>query len=1168
MSRRSEPISRRRSTASSVVSVPTPLRHPTPDLQSLQGAYVKNIENLERSAERMSQDGSDIGEEIRRLSRQSSLQSSQNGDISVVRPGTGLRKGSSRSTRSGSYGRNIVDVNGAARWGGYSPAGYVTSPVGSVSWSQASLSRVSSGSKSSRLAQVSEPIQEGRPLDSPVRPRFSLRQDDGLQEEHSRDASQSSFAKRYDEIVGQIEESLEHVPPSPPKDNADLYSNEALHYLEVGRTDSGAVTPPDRPRSTDTYREAQIAFKDFDGVHFSPDTDEIVEFDQNGNEVRRVSARTASGDLSFEAASLLRTPCAQQAPQAPPPPDESMVYYPAPVPKMLNLPKRLSKLPAANVQAKRRTQVLDQLPAEARAGAPWLSQENVNIDSEHFRQASGHLSNHSRGTASSGSIPKSYFNERMSGNLGNVAPQLRAEMFFEHQPVQHDVEVKSESAVATLDSILAASATAPVHAFTDHSYAGDVRKSVYSIDKPARRSKASLGSIATALTNSPESKKPKKRRSSSIGGLLKRTSSSDEVSSMLKKRDSRASILTDFTESAKKLGKRRSQLSLGDELERETEHVSTPADEIDDPQSRYRLVAAAQNADHRVSQAPTVMSSGYRLDEAEQIDDDFREEDDREDVEDEDPMFVQPSTLLAELQVRKAQQKKRNKTAATAFPNGMHSTLLQLDAVEEINKRKRQNQRIALAWEDPHQRALDEDVDKNDEDVPLGMLFATKDGMNARKMGDGKDWDRPLGLMEKRQMEDNEPLSSRRNRLWGVKAPSSDNRLVSKVSQTNLPEQPEVVQAAGEEEDVEETLAQRMRRMRTKEALDGTVAHIATNEGERPVSTFSEEVLGQFGEGDNKDKKDANSRSQLNLTPSPQPEEEETLGQRRARLQRECGAGGEQRNISDGSGAARLPMLRSSTSLANLLASNPVGQRAAAKNYQPGQGSLLHTNAQVEAKQRSALLSTNMRSSSQGLERPLVDSRSHTFGQQPHSGGLLNPEHNSRAPAGGFAAGTYNNGMGGIQLQSSVSTPMYNSNNMPGMDGTPNGYFASPTNAAMGYGGYANSMMGMGYPQQQQQQQMTQMMYHQPTMDVHQQQAMMNQLAYGSLSGGQGMNMMSAGGSGNPWMPQTMGMGTYASYAQSMGGMNAAMMGGEDLNPNQRAAIDRWRMGIAPGERY
>lgn len=1147
MSRATEPMTRQSSTAGSVVSVPTPLRHPTPDSQSLQGVYLKNIEKLERSAEKMSENGSDIGEEIRRLSRQSSLQSSKNGDISVVRPSLVDRMDSNRSTRSGSNGRNIVDINGAARWGGYSPGGYITSPVGSVSgsWSHTSLSRVASGTKSSRLAQVNEPMQEDWPLNSPLGTSFVPHEEEPEQEheyEHSRDPSQSSFARHYDEIAGQIEESLEHVPPSPTKDTTEWRRREALQHLEVGGT--RAVTPPSRPRSTDTYREAQTAFQDFDGVHFSPDTDEFVEVDQDGNEIRRVSARSVSGGLSSKAASILRTPRAQPIPQAAPPPEDGMVYYPAPVPKMLNLPKRLSQLPAASVQAKRRTQVLDQLPAEARAGAPWLSQENVNV-AEGPRQSSGH----SRGSGSSGTIAKSFLNERMSANMSNLPPQLRANMFFEHQPVRHDVEVKSESAVATLDSILAASATAPVNAFMDHPFAGDVRKSVYSLEKTARRSTATIGTIGTKSSNSPEQKKAKQRRSS-IGSLLKRTSSSDEIASVLNKRGSRVSFASDldFKEGGNKLRKRRSQLSLGDELERDGESggMRTPADEINEPELRSGLVSAAQNAtvhdgDRRVSRAPTVGSSGYKLDDdADQIKADFKEVEEQEDVEDGETLFVQPSTLLAELQVRKAQQKSRNKTAAVAFPNGMHSTLLQLDAVEEINKRKRQNQRIALAWEDPHQRALDADVDKDDEDVPLGMLFPAKDGKTTRKLDDGRDWDRPLGLMERRELEDNEPLSRRRNRLRGPSPAKGRDPSPNKRAPANDPQPVTAqVEVEAEDEDEGETLAQRLKRLRTKDALDTAISDVAPKDGERPVSTFTDDVLGQLGDMDGKKTEESSPNPQGKAEASPQPEEEETLGQRRARLQREREASGEHRNVSDGSAAARPPIVRSQSSLANLLASNPVGQRAAAKNYQPGQGSLLHANAQAEARQKNALLSTNKRSSSYHLEKPLVDSRPYTSGQ-PNPGGLLSQQYNSRAAAGGFAAGTYNNGMGGIQLQTSASTPMYT-----GMSNGANGYFASP------YGGYASPVMG--YPQQMQ-------MMQQPMGFP----GVANPYAYNTLGGG------AMGGYSNTFIPQTMGSGTYASYAQNMGGLPygapgmAMGMADEGLDPNQRAAIDNWRLGVAP----
>ena len=1083
------------------------------------------------------------------LSRQNSIQSSHHGEISVVRPSVMERMGSARSTRSGSYGRDV----GSTRWGGYSPGGNVTSPLGSVSgsWSHASLSRVTSGSKSSRLAQVSEPMLEGRPLDSPLRPSFGVNE---FEHEDPRQVSDSSFGQRYDEIAGQIESSLEHVPPSPPKHNASLPERGHSQHLNVEEI-------PDRPRSTDTFREAEIAFKDFDGVHFSPDTNEIVEIDEEGREVRRVSARNSSGGLSWEAASLLRTPRASQLPPPEPPPDEGMVYYPAPVPRMLNLPKRLSQLPAASVQAKRRSQVLGQLPPEARASGPWLPQGKLNENSGVQRSGS----RHSRG--SSGALPKPFLSERMSDNVSNLPPQLRANMFFEHQPIQQDIEIKSESAVATLDSILEASATAPVHAFVDHPYAGDVRKSVYSAERTARRSTNS------AAPGSPESqKKTKKRRSSGFGALLKRASSSDELTRTSKKNGSRTSLLTDLGNM--KLKKRKSQMSLGDDLDREQEAVRTPGDHLNEHDLQSGLLPSPQNAsspndERRLSRPATALS--VRFEDTEQVQDGAKDEEEDEDLDGGEPTFVQPSTLLAELQVRKAQQKSRSKTAATAFPNGMHSTLLQLDAVEEISKRKRKQQRIALAWEDPHQRALEADLDQDDEDVPLGMLFPGKDGKNHRQVGDGRDWDRPMGLMEKREMEDNEPLASRRNRLRGEspskgRAPSPDKRLgvLPNGSQLHLAGQPDAspILEQGDDEGEGETLAQRLKLMKTKEALDTAISDVAPKEGERPTSTFTDDVMSQFGGLDVKDQeKDTDLGAQKKPAASPDlgPEEEETLGQRRARLQREREASGEQRNVSDGS---NRPPLRSSSSYANLLAANPVGPRPSAKEHDPAQGTLLHASAQLQAKQKNQLANTNMRSSSYHLEKPLVDSRPRTSGEA-NSRGLLAYQAGPRAPSGGFAAGTYNNGMGGIQpLQTSASTPGL------GLTGA-NGYFPSPT-AGMPYaGGYGNGMMG--YPQQMQMPQM------QMQMGVQQQSPYsyqpMNPVAYGANPG---LGLMGNGFMGNAYNPGMMG-GTYAGFAQQGGmngmamnpagmampmGMNMEQMEAE-LPPQQRAAIDRWRMSIA-----
>src|SRR3954471_1124456 len=87
------------------------LRHPTPDLQSLQGAYVGNIERLEEHAERMSEAGSDLQEEIRKTyselkltdSRRSSLRSPHGDEL------TRQFSTRSRGMSTSSHANSIVD---------------------------------------------------------------------------------------------------------------------------------------------------------------------------------------------------------------------------------------------------------------------------------------------------------------------------------------------------------------------------------------------------------------------------------------------------------------------------------------------------------------------------------------------------------------------------------------------------------------------------------------------------------------------------------------------------------------------------------------------------------------------------------------------------------------------------------------------------------------------------------------------------------------------------------------------------------------------------------------------------------------------------------------------------------------------------------------------------
>ena len=271
--------------------------------------------------------------------------------------------------------------------------------------------------------------------------------------------------------------------------------------------------------------------------------------------------------------------------------------------------------------------------------------------------------------------------------------------------------------------------------------------------------------------------------------------------------------------------------------------------------------------------------------------------------------------------MRKAQQKLRNRTAATAFPNGMHSTLLQLDAVDQLQKQKRKQQHTRLAWEDPnanHPGAENED----DEDVPLGMLFAGRQISTAEKAR-RMDEDRPLGLIAKRDMEDNEPLSHRRARLRGEDpiarntSPTKPNSMytldVLNFSDTNLVENPQEPAAGNDNENENETLGQRLRRLKaTQIPLQP-----------RPVSDdFASEMMSQLG---------VPSRPPVTTaaTATKTPDPEETLGQRRKRLQAEAAAANKDksRQASGESNDAAVPATQQAVSkrrsMADILTAHP-----------------------------------------------------------------------------------------------------------------------------------------------------------------------------------------------------------------------------------------------------
>ncbi|KAL2819427.1 hypothetical protein BJX63DRAFT_9015 [Aspergillus granulosus] len=630
-----------------------PLSHPTPGLQSLQGAYLHNVERLEKTAERLSLSSTDIGSEIRKM------------DLEQRR----------RSSSTSNYTNSHSVQDGQPHTGG---------------------SRRGSLQSVARLAQLSEQ----QPLEDLP--------------EHSTTTQHPLHAY--------------HPPPPEP----------AVPHAEMG--DDVPMERPSSAASGDTYRQAKILFTDFDGVHYVP----------NGG--RRLS--------------LTRPPLASRSePYKQPQEGENMVFYPAPVPMMLNLPPRLSQRPDQTEREKRRTQLLDVVAPENRKSAPWLSGQDQGTDRRRTKPPS------------------------------DLPPQLRASVFFEPPSASLDIDPGQTSAVATLDSILNASTTAPVTAFTDHPFAGPVGPEVYGSSKHGK-----------------------------------------DVPGQRKKLRPKSSLALGHQPSNPNL--RSSTLAV------DNMHPTTEAQAADGHETtslrRHDRESGTDTEDD--SESGTESSS---------------EEDDSEEEEDDDELhFIgPPATLLAELEKRKHDLKHRRRTAANA--GGMHSTLLELEAVAAKQSEHRRQKPVALAWENPDAHNNDED---DDEDVPLGMLYPDK--------AQAADEARPLGLMEKREMEESEPLSRRRARLRGEPLPQPlEQRPTTMYSQA--PQGP-FVPPEEESGDEGETLGQRLRRLKGHER---NVSKADTD--------FTTEILAEFDNLKDDDNKDDQ------IEPS---QEDETLAQRRARLKKEADA--------------------------------------------------------------------------------------------------------------------------------------------------------------------------------------------------------------------------------------------------------------------------------------
>lgn len=853
----------------------TTLAHPKPILDGTGSPRGGSVAQLEATAERLSMTSS-IDDAIRNLlgelkasdSRRSSMLQRITNDDADDQPRRHLSTSSS-----------ILSTNNAARHGGYSPAAFVMSPNHSLSSRRRSdldLSRHGPGKSSVHSAGMSlAEISESDPI---------------------------SLTQALDEADAAALPTEGEKTPMPP--SGDQQANLETCHGDGGGGDivpaplsvqqeaePGNDTRPPSSHSTSTFQQCRDAFKDFDGVHWDPD--QANQLHLPGENPRPAPPAGYSRPQAYVDAES----------------GQDMMFYPARVPAMLNVPPRLSNKVKAAQRNQRVSEVLSAMFEPEGAPSPAQSPARASTDPEPCAWLAEPVSSPPRSLIldlsclDGGDADLSKSDDWLAlrppqerdKHRSKLPPQLRASAFFDLPSKTADVEIKDGSAMATLDSLLDASATAPVSAFTDQAFAGRLGSEAFGKKKKLKK---------TAPALSPEGK-PKKKPS--LMWMGRRSGSQDGESKS-------------FLPSIKGVG-----------------------DGLEDGMSARE---GTETGDGSSGEAAVDDGEGEE-EEGEEGDDDDNEEEEEEEEEEDNVYQGMPTTLLAELQLRKQEQKQRTKNFGSGFPNGIHATLLEMDAVAETQRKNRQMKRVNLAWEEPGAHADQNGSD--DEDVPLAILAAMHQG--AKNMA---DLERPMGLMERREMEDNEPLSRRRARLQGLDAlPPGLRRHQSAMSLGNLSaihrrspgswagggsplrhgawqpqqrdeEQAQQPQAHQEQQQAEqgqeeqegeqavETLSERRRRL-----ASGSEAHHVPETRPLSASSFSAELLGHFGE-------------EPAAPPSPKPsgteptaECEETLGQRRRRLQAEREA--RNREMSHGNGTTGRPTTRHSRplSMASVLSAHP-----------------------------------------------------------------------------------------------------------------------------------------------------------------------------------------------------------------------------------------------------
>ena len=1182
------------------------LSHPAPDLNKLSqaGNFLGNIAALEATAERLSMTSS-IEEAIRE--EHNELKRTESRRSSVLR----ARAASAASDTASVFGQSqlsvasrqnsILGINTAARLGGYSPGGFVMSPHNSMS--AASGGRLRSGSKASSIGMPSHiPDMAGPSGDAEHAQEFRFLPRHGPGKASTRSvASKMSLAQ-----IAELEQptaltqaafdAADRAAEAGESPDEDIIRTSAHQFIEAEFADDpGALSPMldygfhdesaprlqlhqpdeyqpygaaladdhDRPATSashTTFEQAQAAFGDFDGVHCDPD----------------------AGDFAAPAEPARRAPMPRSHAAAAPRPatyfdsatGQHMLFYPAPVPAMLNLPPKLSKKPKAAVKNVPRFPVASAQQKAPRESRVWLPDptEGLRASSDDAPFMPEFLGEGSTGTDPTSQVPgmeaetsirpvharhaseastihpppeqreirrpqrlADSDNRKSRLTITGVPPQLRASAFFDLPSEVPKLDVKDGSAMDTLDSLLDASAAAPVGAFTDHVFAGKLGAEVYGPAKKKKVKKAAAAAAATpTVTIVPAPEEKAKRRTlvkrNSSGNLLEPSSEDKPKRNVLVKRNSSGNLLTPQTEK-----KRASRFSFFGP--KRADDDSDSDSDGDSPRNARR----SMDEDSPDQLAPDA-------------DEESEEETDEESGEEGQLYQGAPTTLLAELQLRKQQAKLR--TRPIQHTDGrMRSTLLELDAVAEVERKARYGKRITLAWEDP--AAVPRNEEEEDDDVPLGMLYAAKatGGGNRTTMDISalmSEVHRPLGLMERREMEENEPLSRRRDRLQGKaneNFPTSLTELQKRMShmpgagglgmgvrsqsRLGLPLPAAGGSRAGSmvgsrpgssagngAEDSEpeipgETLAARKARLAAENPLPRA----------RPVSgAFFSELLREFPPDDVAD--DAASKANPSTAPEtmdePVPEEEESLGQRRRRLQREREAREREMAFSSLTRAATPIGINPAGGMNTIrpvrpgptpLASSPMGLADVLGAHRSGPPVMMMDPREQERLRREAEAARFQRET----EFKMAAMRA----QMPTS--LAVP--NAGARQGGYMAGRFNDGLGGSQVS-----------------------------GGLGYGSNGG-LLGMQQQQQQQQhllqQQRASTLLGAPGMGMAHGAyggSTPNLGVYGAgVAGGMGVNALPV-----PMQMQAPGYGMPMQMPMQMGGQGHLDM------------VERWRQGVMP----